>query len=34
MENLSIADDLMLEKMGKCNCGRNFQAIFICLKSE
>jgi hypothetical protein len=24
----------MLEKMDKCNCGRNLEVIFICLKSE
>ena len=24
----------MLEKMPKCNCNRNFDALFVCLKSD
>jgi hypothetical protein len=24
----------MLEKMEKCNCGRNLETIFVCLKTE
>ena len=24
----------MLEKMEKCNCGRNLEAIYVCLKTE
>jgi hypothetical protein len=24
----------MLEKMAKCNCNRNYEVIYICLKSE
>jgi hypothetical protein len=34
MERLSTAEALMLEKMQKCNCGRNLEAIYVCLKAD
>jgi hypothetical protein len=30
----TTSEVLMLEKMEKCNCGRNFEVIYVCLKSE
>ena len=30
----STSEALMLEKMEKCNCGKNLEVIFVCLKSE
>ena len=34
MEKITTADALMLEKMQKCNCNRDLEAIYVCLKSE
>ena len=31
---LSTSETLMLEKMDKCNCGKNLEVILICLESE
>ena len=34
MEKKTTAETLMLEKMPKCNCGRDLETIFVCLKTE
>ena len=34
MERKTTAETLMLEKMPKCNCGRDLETIFVCLKTE
>ncbi len=33
MEGSTTSEMMMLEKMPKCNCNRNFEAIYICLKT-
>jgi hypothetical protein len=34
MEKKTTADAFMLEKMTKCNCNKDLEAIFVCTKSE
>ena len=31
---MTSAEIFMFEKMAKCNCNRNLEAIFVCLKNE
>ena len=34
MEKITTADALMLDKMPKCNCNRDLEVLYVCVKSE